>query len=244
MPLTFRGWFTVLVFLLLIPVVLPTLSPSRAQPRLEAGSAMTEDDRLPLIDTDTLLYVENHGLDRIFFTVTGHAFRLVADSSEVERSANAFPIPRQGRLTIHIGALIEPGGDNYVRLSSQGPPEAEADVIIAPVFVHGQREIAYRIPSLEPLPALLRLEHYPNPFRDRVTLAYEIPSRRINGVDVVIDVYDLLGRRVISFDEGRRYPGRFTRTWHVSPGRASGYYFARVRVNGRPEATVKMVHVR
>jgi len=198
---------------------------------------------LPLIDTDTLLYVENRGLDRIFVNLSGHHFRLVADPAEVDRAANAFPIPRTGEITIHVGVFIEPGDGNFVRLASQGPEEADADIVIAPVFVNGQTDVAYQIRRLDPLPPRLSVESYPNPFRTAVTLRYDIPAR-INSVDVEIVIFDALGRRIARLDEGPRFGGEFERSWTPAPSLASGVYFARVIVNGRPQETVPLVRVR
>jgi hypothetical protein len=212
---------------LYVVVLLGAALPGYAQVRATAGTTM--QGQLPLIDTDTLLYVDNRGLDRIFVTLSGHHFRLVADPSEVDRSANAFPIPRTGEVTIHVGAFIEPGDGNYVRLASQGPPGADADVVIAPVFVRGQSEVAYRIGMLEPLPEQFRVRNYPNPFSERTTVEYEIPADRINGADIVIEIYDVLGRRVVTVDAGRRYPGTFRYTWQVPAELGSGIYFCRIR---------------
>lgn len=200
--------------------------------------------RLPLIDTDTLLYVENKGLDRIFVTITGSRFRLVSDPTEVDRAANAFPIPRTGEITIHVGAFIEPGRGNYVEFASQGPPDAVADVVLAPVFVNGQTEVAYTIERLVPLPVGLNLRSYPNPFVDETTFQYEIPGIRLNSVDVQIAIYDVLGRRLAVLDEGPRFPGTFERIWEAPSSFASGVYFARILANGVPQATISLIHLR
>jgi hypothetical protein len=233
----------VLVLLLFVVFGPGVGRPVQAQVEGKTSEAVFPEE-LPLIDTDTLLYVENRGLDRIFFTLSSHDFRLVTDASEIARSANAFLIPSEGTLTIHVGALIEPGGDNYVRLASQGPAGADADVVIAPVFVRGQSEVAYKIDSLEPLPSVTLLANHPNPFREQTTLRYTVPDWRPNGVEVVIAIYDVLGRRQAVFDEGRRFPGTFERTWQAASTLASGMYVARLTANGRPEATVSMIRVR
>jgi hypothetical protein len=186
-------------------------------------------DRFPLIDTDTLLYVDNRGLKRIFITISGQSFKLVADAEEVARSTNAFPTPARGAITVHVGALIEPGGNNYVQIASQGPPSADADIVIAPVFVQGQKSVAYRISSLDSVPTSFDVENHPNPFSERTTIQYDVPARRVNGVEVRIEIYDRIGRRVADFDEGLRYPGTFRRTWRAPSKLASGLYFCRIR---------------
>jgi hypothetical protein len=222
----------------LLLVSVPALAQVQAKIDATAGR-----DTFPLIDTDTLLYVDNRGLDRIFVNLSGNQFRLVANPTEVDRSANAFPIPRRGEITIHVGAFIEPGDGNFVRLASQGRAEADADVVIAPVFVRGQSDVAYQIRRLDPVPVSFDLRAAPNPFRSETTIRYEIPARRISGVEVVIEIYDVLGRRLAVFDEGRRFPGMFERPWRVPSRYASGVYFARIRA-GSDQETVRVVHVR
>lgn len=217
--------------------------PAHAQTTLRLDASKITGERLPLIDTDTLLYVENRGFDRIFLDISGHRFRLVADTSEVDRSANAFPIPRVGDLTIDIAPLIAPGDDNYVQVAAQGAGDTEASrIIIAPVFVNGQTETAYRIPGLETIPERFGLTVYPNPFRDAVTLQFRVPAARLNGVDVEIALYDVLGRRVAVPMTGRRYfPGTFDVAWSP-PTLAPGLYFARI-VAGNATETVRVVHI-
>ena len=227
----------VLAALALLVASVPASAQVQAKIDATAGR-----DTFPLIDTDTLLYVDNRGLDRIFVNLSGNQFRLVADPTEVDRSANAFPIPRTGELTIHVGAFIESGDGNFVRLASQGRAEADADVVIAPVFVRGQAGVAYQIRPLDPGPVSFDLRAAPNPFRSETTIRYEIPARRISGVEVVIEIYDVLGRRLAVFDEGRRFPGTFERPWRVPSRYASGVYFARIRA-GSDQETVRVVQL-
>lgn len=57
----------------------------------------------------------------------------------------------------------------------------------------------------EALPAAFRLHHpYPNPFSDFTSLAYELPS----GGHVMLEVYDVLGKRVARPLDGFRPAGR------------------------------------
>lgn len=210
---------------------------------LAPPSAQQMGERIQMLPIDTLFYVENEGLARIHVNLSGHRFKMVTDPAEVERSVNAFLMPEYGEITVNVAALIRPDDTNFVEFVSQGPAGTEAQVVLSPVPVIGQT-VAFAIESLEPLPAQFRLMHsYPNPFRQRTTLAYAIPDTRINGVDVRLAVYDALGRRVTVLVDGRRFPGRYTATWTPPPGAASGTYFARL-VAGGSQATIPMVLIR
>ena len=205
--------------------------------------------RIELIPADTLFYVENRGATRIFVNVNGAAFKLAADSAEVARSANAFPLPRSGEITINIAAFLEPAGSNYVELSVQGPPGTDARFIVANVLLAGQ-EVAYRIDegSLEALPgAPDLLGSYPNPFREQTKITYHIPADRMGGVGVRLSIYDVRGRKVTTLARGRHFPGRFTAVWNGRSDQgqpvASGVYFARL-IAGSWDQTVKMVRIR
>ena len=68
--------------------------------------------------------------------------------------------------------------------------------------------------------------NYPNPFNPTTTIRYEIPE---DGV-VTIDIYDILGQRVITilneFQKADRYEVNFN-----AFGLASGVYIYRMKVN-------------
>src|SRR5690606_22480953 len=108
---------------------------------MRPGGAACPEDQLELIDIDTLFYVANRGLSRIFVELNGHAFKLVTDTTEWRQSGNAFPIPQFGEITVSIGAYIV-GGDNCMTVKSQGPSGSDADLVIGDLLVPGQH-IAY-----------------------------------------------------------------------------------------------------
>jgi hypothetical protein len=221
----------------------PTTGPlNRHDPGDRRSDAFGE--RLPILDIDTLLYVDNSGLDRIFVRVNEHRFRFVSDPDEVGRSANAFLIPDDGPITVDIAALIRSGNGNEVQFASQGPPGASAQIILSPVLVVGER-VAYKITALKPVPAQFALAQIaPNPFRGRATITYDIPEVRISGVDVFIAVYDALGRQVEVLVDDRRFPGRFTVDWRPAGSAwASGVYYARV-IAGDAQQTLPVVLIR
>ncbi len=84
---------------------------------------------------------------------------------------------------------------------------------------------------------------YPNPFAGAATLAYELPER----ADVVLDVFDLLGRRVAVLADGRQEAGRYSVRWDGTTGAgapaANGVYVYRLRAGGFA-ASHKMVLLR
>lgn len=194
------------------------------------GSATIRCD-IPLA-ADTLLYLENRGIARLFVDLNGHAFKLAADPAEVAHSENAFPIPLEGEITIDIGAYMRPGG-NVIEFTPQGPAGSSIPrVFIANVLLEGQA-VAYAVEGLRPLPQRLALlQSYPNPFTASTTLSYTIPEERITGVPVRLAIYDAAGRLVRVLVDDRRYPGTFTAVWdgNTASGApaASGLYLAQL----------------
>lgn len=119
----------------------------RSAPRLKVLShllshlppgTLCPPEQFELLSIDTLLYVENRGLERLFFELNGHRFKLVTDPGEIRRSANAFLIPRHGALTIHIGRYLYADRESCMGVRSQGPPGADADLFIADLLLPGQ----------------------------------------------------------------------------------------------------------
>jgi hypothetical protein len=83
-----------------------------------------------------------------------------------------------------------------------------------------------------PLPNVLSISAYPNPFNPETTLRYTIPSSG----HVTVGVYDLQGRLVATLFDGERAAGVYSVKWN---GRnndaaiaASGVYFARIESGG------------
>lgn len=196
---------------------------------------------------DTLLYLENEGVDRLFVDLNGHMFKLAADPVEVARSGNAFPIPREGAITINIRAYMRPA-ENTIEFTPQGPSGSTIPrVILANVLLEGQT-VAYAVEGLQPLPQRFTLlQSYPNPFSSSTTLAYTIPEARTTGLPVRLAIYDALGRLVLVLVDGRHYPGTFTVAWDgtASSGAsvASGLYLAQL-VAGEMRQTVRLIRIR
>lgn len=78
-------------------------------------------------------------------------------------------------------------------------------------------------------------QSYPNPFNATTTLDYSLPE----SAEVILSIYDILGRRVDTLFEGKRDAGKYTVTWDASEF-PSGVYFARLEA-GESTETIKMV---
>ena len=236
------------------------------------GQAQTPDDAgdctgapCPLIAIDTLLYVENRGVTRFFIDLNDHRFKLATDPDEVRQSRNAFLIPRQGAITVHIGAYLAPddenpfddtceadvpaSGNNCIRIIPQGSTDAGtgADVIIADLLLPGQT-VAYRVEGLTDIPADFDLVGgAPNPFSTATAIAYHIAENRTTGLPITLALYDVAGRRVRTLVNERRFPGRFEVVWDGTGDDgapvASGLYFCHMTAEGVRQ-TVSVVLVR
>jgi hypothetical protein len=76
--------------------------------------------------------------------------------------------------------------------------------------------------------------NYPNPFNSSTTIEYGLPVRG----HVMVEIYDLLGRRVDTLVDSEQEAGRYQVTWDAA-NRSSGVYFYRIRA-GDYEDTRRM----
>jgi len=67
------------------------------------------------------------------------------------------------------------------------------------------------------------VEQYPNPFNTNSIIQYTIPIQST----ISIDIYDILGRKVIKSNEGIKYPGTHQYLFNAD-GFTSGIYFYRI----------------
>jgi hypothetical protein len=83
---------------------------------------------------------------------------------------------------------------------------------------------------------------FPNPARTRATIRYALPDG-LSSTTVRLVLYDVLGRRVRTIEDGPQRPGR--RQLQLDTSRlASGTYFYRLSVDGAPAKTRKLTVVR
>ena len=81
-------------------------------------------------------------------------------------------------------------------------------------------------------------QNYPNPFNPSTTIKYDLPSPcRVN-----IEIYDILGRRVMTLVDEEQVAGSHQAIWNASD-KASGIYFYRIQA-GEFVETKKMLLVR
>ncbi|MCS4088265.1 hypothetical protein GGQ10_003112 [Salinibacter ruber] len=166
----------------------------------------------------------------------GETFRLRLES-QVEG-----PIQIQARGADSLGrrsaALIDRSEKTTYDLSRDGPiqirPGQERRRLEVAVgsesYVEGKRE--------KILPEKVRLTSYPNPAGRRATVEYALPEAG----DVTLEVYDVLGRRVATLEQGRKKAGRHTA--RLETGRlSSGVYFGRLEAGGETR-TQKITVVR
>ncbi len=93
--------------------------------------------------------------------------------------------------------------------------------------------------GLEPIPEVASLtQNYPNPFNGVTTLRYSLPA----SMEMSLEVYDSLGRRIWVIAEGRQGAGTYAAHFD-SNALPSGVYFARLRTPGAT-VTQKMVLLR
>ncbi len=85
---------------------------------------------------------------------------------------------------------------------------------------------------------ILLAENYPNPFNSATIIRYNLgqPAR------VMIDIYDLLGRKVAGYDQGRQAAGTHLLTWNGADF-ASGVYLCKIHTEDESQ-TLKMLLVK
>jgi hypothetical protein len=80
------------------------------------------------------------------------------------------------------------------------------------------------------VPGIFSLRSYPNPFNASTTIRYGLPEQS----DVRIEIYNILGQRVVTLFDGNRQAGYHTVTWRADHY-PSGVYFSRLQAGGRSE---------
>ncbi len=151
-----------------------------------------------------------------FFVGAYHPYRGVALEWETGSSANllGFNILRSSSQS---GPLVNTG--LFVPAAAQGrykitDATAEGNVAYSYQLEAVQRDgTKYPVGQIEitvPLPIQLALQqNYPNPFNTTTTIRFELPQAS----HVILEIYDLLGRRVKSLIDGDRKPGYHTCQW-------------------------------
>ncbi len=134
-------------------------------------------------------------------------------------SAGPFDLPLGGTADVCFAVLA---GTNLVDL--QANADAARDKFDQLLTGVGE--------PVTPLPASLLLEpNVPNPFNPATEIRYSLPRAG----HVRVDVYDLMGRKVVTLFDGEQPAGPQSLTWRAQ-GVSSGTYLALVRTGGETAA--------
>jgi len=79
------------------------------------------------------------------------------------------------------------------------------------------------------------INNYPNPFNAQTRILFQLNQTS----EVILTIYDILGRKVDIIEAGERQPGSHSILWDADR-KPSGIYFARLTTNGKTDI-VKMV---
>ncbi|MCH8495075.1 MAG: T9SS type A sorting domain-containing protein [Balneolales bacterium] len=94
--------------------------------------------------------------------------------------------------------------------------------------------------GIENVPAAFRLsQNYPNPFNPSTKIAFELPETS----NIRIDVFNSIGMRVATIDQGAKPAGQHTIEFNAS-SLASGMYVYRLIANGAVVSTKKMMLIK
>jgi len=92
--------------------------------------------------------------------------------------------------------------------------------------------------SLAPQAFLLE-QNYPNPFNPSTTIQYQLPTAS----DVRLEVYDLLGRKVMTLVNTRQVAGTYSVQFNAA-ALASGVYFYRLQAGATNSASAPFVQTK
>jgi hypothetical protein len=167
------------------------------------------------------------------------------DGDEISFRAQALPRNSEfkdlgdGNATVVFRPDTTQAGQYVIRISvSDGvlADTAEIDITV----------IDSNAPAFPPAPRIIRT--YPNPMNNSAVMEIEIPATGTSYPLVEISIYNILGQYVMAAHRGPLIPGHHAIRFSMSDGNssfASGVYFARLSIDGRPyERTVKLVVLR
>ncbi len=186
----------------------------------------------------------------MFYGFSDDDYGLVEASNDSGRTWHPLGLPIRGAAPKYYKAEFDlsdfTGGDNRdVRIrfrvisneTGAGPGWFIDDLEIIPI----RTGVAA---NAEALPAALHLfEAHPNPFNSAARITFELPAEG----NVLLQVFDALGRQVAVLEEGRRSAGHHVVTWNGLDAQGmtlpSGLYFCRLKSDGGVRV-VKMMLLR
>jgi hypothetical protein len=95
----------------------------------------------------------------------------------------------------------------------------------------GQEDFSLKVHNIIPKEYAL-YQNFPNPFNPSTTIRYQLP---VNG-KVNLDIYNILGQKVITLINDNQSAGYYQKTWSImnqNSQAASGLYFIRLMVQGK-----------
>ncbi len=133
---------------------------------------------------------------------------------------------------------IDPGSGPILRLPLAGLDTTDIDsvaIIVSTGTENLSTELAgdkvTRSEVLYPTTYTL-YQNYPNPFNAQTTIEYEVPEVTGRIARVYIQIFNMLGEKVVTIDGGERDAGRYSVLWNgrdaYGNGLASGAYFYRL----------------
>ncbi|HUU44544.1 MAG TPA: cohesin domain-containing protein [Acidobacteriota bacterium] len=141
---------------------------------------------------------------------------------------------------------IGTGGAEVLRIPLTAAAQGTPAVRLRDLKLSDQNADRIEVAGFGGLPRTFVLEqNYPNPFNAGTTLPFTINSTGLSGVvDTRIDIFNVLGQKVVTLLDGSLTAGRHAIEWDGTDrsgrGVASGLYFYRLTAGGESE-TKKMV---
>ncbi len=191
------------------------------------------------------------------------SLRIKAGEKQAGRSGLLVTESREGDgETFHLQLKSEEGVPVSISVSGLGETEGQSVALIRPsagrthrlradetVQIGGSQDrTALRLAvgtegyvdeqADQVIPDEVTLTSYPNPVQKQATVEYTLPER----ADVRVALYDVLGRRVATLEEGSKQAGRH-RIQLERTGLSSGVYFGRLEAGGQTR-TQKITVVR
>lgn len=165
-----------------------------------------------LPDFDEALYFDCGTEDHLEFYPMNTAFAETLDNHGMEYEFQTF------------------SGDHY---SPTRPP-------VAFEFLDSVMRAATGVDDNSPyLPAKISLlQNYPNPFNASTMIEYTLPAES----SVKLEIYNLLGRRVVALVDYLQPAGKYSVVWNAS-GYSSGVYFARL-TSGEVNKSIKLLLIK
>ena len=142
-----------------------------------------------------------------------------------------------GQVTFNTRALKNPGGTWCFEVTDVSMAGATYDHIVAEAcegtpFAQVRTQISKSSFTERALPSTTGLSVYPNPFKDKTNISFQLPVK----MQTSLEVYTILGKRVAVITDRSYEAGRYVLEWD-SNKLSSGMYFLRLK-------TGKMVNTR